>query len=119
MAIDVSLISLFATPDKYHDMPISVIGVSNIAFEHNSLYLSKEHWANFVWKNSIWITPNYEAIGKTKKELSKFNGQYVLVKGVFDKNNYGHLGLFSGAIDNVTGFRPWPPESLKKTHKAG
>ncbi|MCP3875093.1 MAG: hypothetical protein GY699_18315 [Desulfobacteraceae bacterium] len=118
-AISVSLINLIATPEKYHDKTIRVIGVSNIAFEGNSIYLSKEHWANFVMKNAIWITPNYKAIGKTEKELSEFNGRYVLIEGVFNKNDNGHMGLFSGSIDNVTRFQPVPPDILKNKRKTG
>ena len=112
--IGVSLINLIATPDKYHGKIIRVIGVTRIEFEGDSIYLSKEHLENRAIKNAIWINPNYKAIGKTEKELAEFNGQYVLVEGVFNKNNNGHLGLYSGSIDNITRFQPWPPEMIRK-----
>ena len=109
-AINVSLINLIATPDKYHNKIVRVIGVANIEFEGDAIYLSTEHLINGATKNALWITPNYQAIGKTDTELSKYNGQYVLVEGVFNKGNHGHMDLFSGSIDNIKRFMPWPPQ---------
>lgn len=106
-SIDVSLINLISTPDKYHQKKVRVIGVSNIKFEGNAIYLNKEHLNYGVTKNALWISPNYQAIGKTETELSKYNGQYVLIEGVFNKDNKGHMGMFSGSIDNINRFMPW------------
>ncbi|MFC1524344.1 hypothetical protein ACFL6N_06095 [Thermodesulfobacteriota bacterium] len=107
--INTSLINLIATPDKFHGKIVRVIGVSNIEFEGNGIYLSKEHLINRVTKNALWLSLNFKIIGKSEEELSKYNGQYVLVEGVFNKDDKGHMGLKSGSINNVTRFMPWPP----------
>ena len=107
------------TVQKYHDKIVRVIGVSFIESESNGIYLSKEHLVNGVTKNALWISLDYQAIGKTEKELSKYNGQYVLIEGVFDKDYNGHMGLKSGAIINIKRFMPWPPEVIKNKLKNG
>ena len=106
-AVDVSLINLIATPEKYHGKVVRVLGVLNLEFEGNHIWLSKEHWRNRVVKNSIWVSLNEAALGTTEKELSVFNGQYVIVEGVFNKDNHGHMGLSSGAIENITRLAEW------------
>ena len=113
-SLDASFINLISTPDQYHDKMVRVIGVVNLEFEGDAIYLSKEHLISGVTKNALWISLNLQALGKTKKELSKYNGQYVLLEGIFNKANNGHMCLFSGSIDNVTRFMPWPPEIIKR-----
>ena len=102
---------------KYDGKLVRVIGVAYLEFESNGIYLSKEHLENAVTKNALWIEINSQAVGKTEKELSKYNGQYVLVEGVFMKDNTGHMGLKSGSIMNITRFEPWPPEIVKERLK--
>ena len=111
--INISLINLIASPNDYHGKKVRVIGVSIIEFEGDSLYLSREQVLNGVTKNAVWITPNYEVLGTTEKKLAENNGGYSLVEGIFNKDNHGHMGLFSGSIDNITRFQPWPAEEIK------
>ncbi len=110
----VSLINLIGTPDKYHGKYVRVIGVTNIEFEGNAIYLSREHLLNGVTKNALWLSLNYKAVGKTEEELSKNNGKYALVEGVFKQSDNGHMGLFSGTIENITRFMPWPSPDVKE-----
>ena len=112
--INVSLINLISSPNDFHGKKIRVIGVSVIEFEGDSLYFSQESVLNGVTKNAVWITPNYEVLATTEDKLAENNGAYALVEGVFNKDNYGHMGLFSGAIDNITRFQSWPSEDIKE-----
>ena len=109
-----SLINLIGTPDKYHGKYVRVIGVTNIEFEGNAIYLSREQLLNGVTKNALWLSLNYKAVGKTEEELSKNNGKYALVEGVFKQSDNGHMGLFSGTIENITRFMPWPSPDVKE-----
>lgn len=118
-AESVSLINLIGAPDKYNGKIVRVIGVTNIQFEGNSIYLNREHLINGVTKNALWLSLNCEAIGKSEDELSQNNGKYGLVEGVFKHRAHGHMGVFSGTIDNVTRFMPWPPKDVKEKIKKG
>ncbi len=116
-SINVSIINLIGTPEKYHKKHVRVIGVTNIQFEGDSIYLSREHLLNGVTKNALWISLNYKSIGKTEKELMENNGKFTLIEGIFQMDDNGHMGLFSGTIENITRFMPWPDPYVKEKLK--
>ena len=110
----VSIIQLIATPEKYDGMLVRVTGVGNLEFEGNAIYLNKEDLA-YRTHNAVWLdfqsntTVSYE-------EAKDFNGKYVIVEGVFDKNNTGHMGDFHGAITDITRYElNWAEAELAKT----
>jgi hypothetical protein len=37
-----------------------------------------------------------------------------LVTGTYNAKNRGHMGLFSGAIEHITRYAPWPPLPSRK-----
>ncbi len=103
----VSLMQLIVNPEKYHRKLIRVIAVSRIEFEGNGLWLTKEHCKYRVYKNSLWLTPDWQALKMTPRQLAKYNGKYVIIEGIFNKDNRGHMGLNSGAIEKVGRFQLW------------
>jgi uncharacterized secreted protein with C-terminal beta-propeller domain len=99
----VSLINLIATPEKYDGKWVQVEGVCSFEFEGNALYLSRDDRNHLITKNAIWAS--WDTLGAQPYDLPfmfKFDGRHVLVEGYFDSNSKGHMGLFSGAITNVT-----------------
>jgi len=105
--ISVSLINLISTPEKYHNKYIRVIGVIDLEFENNKIWLSKESRKYKLNKNALWIVPNYTQLAIPKDELKKYNGKYVLIEGIFNKNSKGHLGMNSGEINHITRYNLW------------
>jgi len=98
-----SLISLIATPEKYEGKWIQVEGVCTFEFEGNALYLGRDDRRHRFTKNAVWAS--WDTLGAEPYDLPfmfKFDGRHVLVEGYFDSHSKGHLGLFSGAITNVT-----------------
>ena len=106
----VSFMQLIAESDKFHGKLVRVIGVSRIEFEGDSIWFMKEHYIHGIHQNSLWIEPDYNALGVTRQQLEQLNGKYVLIEGIFNKNNHGHLGMYSGALENITRFRLWEKE---------
>ncbi len=102
---EVSLIQLIATPERYHDKFVQVIGYMNLEFEGNAIYLHKEDFTQGLTKNSLWVELS-ESIRK-QKDLKNYNEQYVIVIGTFDMNSKGHLGLFSGEIRDIWRLDRW------------
>lgn len=103
----VSLINLIATPEKYHGKWIRVQGVANFEFEGNALFLHREDF-KIGTKNAVWLSPSTSALKVDEATLAKdFNGKYVVVEGIFDMNNHGHMDLFSGSINNVSRIASW------------
>jgi len=99
----VSLVNLIATPEKYHGKWVRVEGVCAFDFEGNGLYLSKDDRKHMHTKNAVWAS--YNTLGAEAYNLPfmfKFSSRHVLTEGYFDAHSHGHMGLFSGAITNVT-----------------
>ena len=103
-AIDVSIVQLLATPEKYDGKLVRVIGVGNLEFEGNYLSLDKEDYA-YSAGNSIWIELGEKAI--SYNEAKEYNGKYVIVEGFFDKKDRGHLAMFCGSIKNISRYQLW------------
>lgn len=103
----VSLINLIATPEKYHGKWVRVQGVANFEFEGNALFLHKEDF-KLGTKNAVWLSPDASVLKVDEATLAKnFNGKYVVVEGIFNMNDHGHMDLFSGSINNVSRIVSW------------
>lgn len=100
----VSLMQLIVNPEKYHGKRVSVVGVSKIGFEVQKVCFSKEYSQYGIGKDCLWIAPDYEALKTTPKELAESNGKYVLMEGIFNKDDHGHLGAYAGALEKITRF---------------
>ena len=102
---NISIIRLIATPEKYHNEIVQITGFLNIEFEGDAIYLHKEDHDKSLLENSMWVDFSDEL--KQKVNLEEYNRQYVILKGTFDKNDTGHLGLFGGAIKDITRLDIW------------
>src|SRR5687768_10295279 len=91
----ISIITLLQHPDLYHEKKVRIIGFVAMEFEHHAIYVSVEDYNHAITKNAIWLEVN------VNDEIKKFNKQYVLIEGVFDKTKKGHLKLYSGTITNI------------------
>ncbi len=103
-AKNVTMIQLIANPEKYDGELVRVIGVGNLEFEGDCIALSKEDLKYGVG-NSIWIELGKKAI--SYEEAKQYNGEYVIVEGIFDKDYCGHMGLFRGSIKNINRYELW------------
>jgi len=92
----VSLISLIANPEKYDGKPIAVIGFLSLAFESKVLFMNKDDYDAGLGINGIWVEIS------NPEHYQNNNKHYVIIEGVFDFNNKGHLSGYIGAIDKIT-----------------
>jgi len=93
-----SLIQLIATPKKYHNKTVTVDGFLQIEFEGNALYLHKEDAQFLMTANGLWV----ELSDEMKNHPDKYHNKHVFIEGNFNAKSHGHLGLFSGTIENIT-----------------
>ena len=98
--VDVSMIDLIATPERYHGVKVRLIAVGNLDFEGNYISASKEAWENYT-NDRIWIELG-EQLAPHGERLRRYNGEYVIIEGVFDMYDKGHFAMFQGALHNVT-----------------
>jgi hypothetical protein len=112
----VSIIQLIANPEKYDGQVVRFEGVTNIEFEGNGIFLSKEHWKAHVNSFAIWMDLSDE-LTKGRKWL---NGKYCIVEGKFSATDRGHMGLFMGSLSDITMFarrEPMSPGEAAKLQK--
>lgn len=103
--VDVSILSLIATPSAFHGQQIRCIGFARIQFEGTAIYLHKEDCLRGITKNGLWLD-----IGALPAAIvDAANDRYVIVEGRFSMTNHGHLGLWSGSIQNITRMDPLEP----------
>jgi hypothetical protein len=97
----ISLIQLIQEPKKYHEKMVRVIGIAVFKFEAKAVYVTPDDLNHAVTKNAIWLDV------ELTEEAKKLNKEYVLVEGVFDKDDLGHLKLYSGALSKVSRLEKW------------
>lgn len=101
--LDVSLVSLIATPKEFDGKQVRVIGFARLEFEGNAIYLHRDDYLQGITKNGLWLDVELPS----KKSAARPNNRYVIVEGVFSMKDQGHLGLWSGSIQRVTRMAPW------------
>ena len=99
-AVDVSMAELIATPERYHGVKVRLVAVGNLNFEGNYISASKEAWENYT-NDQIWIELG-EELALHAERLRRYNGEYVIIEGVFNMYDKGHFAMFQGALHNVT-----------------
>jgi hypothetical protein len=76
-SLNVSLIQLIATPEKYDGVAIRLIGYLRLEFEGNALYLHREDYERGL-PNGIWIAVPRDL---SKDQTQTVNNKYVICEG--------------------------------------
>jgi hypothetical protein len=97
------MIQLIANPQQYDGTPIRLIAFLNLEFEGNALYLHREDFEKSLPSNAIWISLTDQQAHTSRK----FSKGYVLVEGIFSAKARGHMGMFSGSIQQITRIQSW------------
>ena len=98
-AVSVSMTELIATPERYHGVKVRLIAVGNLEFEGNYISTDKEAWENHT-TDKIWIELG-EELEPYYERLQRYNGEYVIIEGVFNMYDKGHFAMFQGALHDV------------------
>jgi len=103
----VSVVDLIARPELYDGRRVRVIGFVNFEFEGNALYLSRADWEYGVKRNGLWVDPPPRFESDWGPSRAEPNRRYVLIEATFQASRRGHLGLWSGALEQVTRIESW------------
>jgi hypothetical protein len=91
----ISMIQLIATPEKYNGRKFSVCGFARIEFEATALYHSQGDRKYGLSKNALWLN-----LGKGRED-KRLDGKLIRVFGVFDAQQKGHKGSYSGGLREI------------------
>jgi hypothetical protein len=110
---NVSLVQLIANPDLFNGKPIQVVGYLTVEFENVELYLHREDAERALYKNGVWVELSREEM----KKYSRLNLKYVIIEGVFDSKQLGHMGSTSGTIAKISKLEVLPT-NIRAGHPA-
>ena len=98
--VDVSLINLIATPERYEGRQVRLIGYLHQEFESSGIYLTQDDHELSIYRNGLWLS-GFCGSG------SSLNDKYVLIEARFTGGEHGHMGMWSGSLSDVTRCVPW------------
>jgi hypothetical protein len=101
--IDISLIALIASPQQFDKCFVRVMGVINVGFEGDAIFLHEEDYKYGLMKNSLRLHLSDVQIEKFKK----YSGSHVILEGVFYGIGPDSRESTSGAIANITRLDSW------------
>jgi hypothetical protein len=102
--ITVSLIRLLTRPEDYHNKFVRVEGYMHKKFENSAIYISKETADYLINDCALWVSYGDKELAlepDTEKGVLYFDGKYVLIEGIFDREKKGHLGAYPGEIREI------------------
>ena len=108
--LNVSMVQLIANPKDYDGKVVALIGFLTLEFEGNAIYLHRDDYTHAICKNGLWIDASADMV----KRYAELDHKYVCVVGTFDAKEMGHMGLWSGSIQNVTRCQVWMQRDEKK-----
>ncbi len=97
---DSSVIQLIARPDLFDGKRVRVIGYIHLEFEGNGIYVRREDLVRRIHGNGLWV-----AFSDAPPDGCQ--DRYVVIQGIFRARHHGHMGLWSGAITDITRCDPW------------
>jgi len=113
--INVSLLQLIATPEKFNDKLVDVEGFLDMSREGDLLYLHQIDSENGLLSNAIWVRRT-EQMGKEK---AKLHMKYVRVVGTFRLDFKEQLGTPSSGIPDVRKVEIWSDPANPMSRKIG
>jgi hypothetical protein len=92
-----ALIDVIAEPRVWDGRRIRVRGFLNFEFEGDAIYVSRDDRHDWRVECAVWVSVPH---AWTERRLP--NQRDGVVEGTFRSQRRGHMGLFAGAIDDVT-----------------
>src|SRR5262249_10538744 len=65
--------------------------------------LHEEDCRQGIMNNCLWL----DATDKILRNRSEYHQKYVLIEGVFNAKDKGHLGMYPGAIQKISRWYIW------------
>ena len=89
---EVSLVQLIATPERFDGKRVLIKAFVSLEFEGTAAYLHSDDFTHGLTANAIWLDVH----------PSRGKPRYMVLEGTFCATCGGHLGMFTGALTNVT-----------------
>ena len=114
--IDVSMIQLIATPERFEGKMVSVVGFLGIDPEEARLYVSEEDYRQYIPGNGVWLDENKQM----QKDIEQIDLHYVTLVGVFKQKGLPpHMAVGAGesGITDIRQCLPWLTPAERRPRK--
>ena len=101
-----SMVALIARPEVFDGRAVRITGFINFEFEGDAIYLSQGDWEHSINRNALWIQLS-DQLARRSPQQGRPDKRYALIEGTFRAKNTGHMGQFSGAVEQVTRLQAW------------
>lgn len=101
----VPLLRLIAQPGSYDGHEVWVAGIVRVEHESNALYIGREHFERRLWEYAVQLSFDRKALGVSSDELTRLNGRYAYIQGVFRASEQEHSIPGNGTIEEIVQIR--------------
>lgn len=104
----VSIDKILENPNLYHKKKVELNGYFFYGLEEAAITDNKNSnvkqriWIDFDYKKKLIDNNNDDLFAKNK--LLDCSNKKIKIKGVFSKDNNGHLGIYAGALSSIAYF---------------
>lgn len=116
LPVNVSMIQLIATPEKFDGKLISVVGFLGVDPEDARLYVSEEDYKRYIPGNGVWIDENKQM----QRDIEQVDLHYVTIVGVFKQKGLPrHMAVGGGdsGISDIRQCLPWLTPMERRARK--
>lgn len=107
----IPFVRLLANPQDFDGHWVRLIGPASFEFEGTVIYLGPDDDRVGQQSNGVWL----RLTGEQYESNRANHGKWMIVEGLFDAADKGHLGAFSGALGAINRLEVWPWGNAPKT----
>jgi hypothetical protein len=101
----VDINDLIKNPNQFHGKYIETYGYFTVNRNETALYLRKGALGKGIWLSFDEEIKNSKGVYLLKdNNIDYYNDIMLKIKGVFNKNKKGNLGIYGGTITNINFF---------------
>ncbi len=97
-----SIFQVLVNKHKFHGNQIRIEGYLHLKFEDCAIYVSKDDAEYGLSSNGIWVSFGEELESKETEVSRQFDGRFVAIEGVFNRNKRGHGSAWQGTLEQVS-----------------
>lgn len=94
---EASIIQLLARPEIYDGKQVIIRGFVHLEFEGRGIYIHKQDYEHGLEHNALWVGGF-----RNGARVKNCQDNYVTIFGIYRAEDYGHMGMWSGTIEDIS-----------------
>jgi hypothetical protein len=97
--LNLSMVNLIATPERFDGEMVQVRGYIHMEAGYDGIYMHEDDYKNKITANALWVEFD-EEFSESRNRLDH-NDKYVIIIGEFKQSDKGKGDNFSGSIKKI------------------